>query len=76
MQLGADRDRGRALSRSRAVVLALSAALGALGALMPTDGATQQKTVTAQADAQERTRLLELQRTALAQMQQAVRPGA
>ena len=40
------------------------------------DGAAQQKPVAAPADAQERSRLLELQRTAGAQLQQARRDGA
>jgi len=61
---------------ARAVVLALSASLGALCAFMPTQGATQQKPVAAQADAQERVRLLKLQGEAVAQLQQAARNGA
>ena len=60
----------------RAVVLALSAALGAVGVFTPTHEATQQTAVTAPADAQDRTRLLELQRAAVAQLQQALRDGA
>jgi enediyne biosynthesis protein E4 len=60
----------------RAVVVALSAALGVLGAFTPTTGATRQTPVPVQGDAQERTRLLELQRTAVAQLQQAVREGS
>jgi enediyne biosynthesis protein E4 len=76
MHLSADHYPGRVLSKSRAVVLALSAALGALAAVMPTNGAPQEKAVTARAEAQEPTRLLELQRAAAAQLQQALRDGA
>jgi hypothetical protein len=76
MLLSADHYPGRVLSKSRAVVLALSAALGALAAVMPTSGAPQEKAVTARAEAQEPTRLLELQRAAAAQLQQALRDGA
>jgi hypothetical protein len=61
----------RARAAPRAVVLALSASLGAIGAFMPTTAAEQ-----ARADAQERTRLLELQRNAVTQLQQAARLGA
>ena len=61
----------RARSKPRAVVLALSASLGAIGAFMPTTAAQQART-----EAQERTRLLELQRDAVTQLQQAARPGA
>ena len=53
------------------MVLALSASLGAIGAFMPTTAAQQ-----ARAEAQERTRLLQLQRDAVTQLQQAARPGA
>ena len=53
------------------MVLALSASLGAIGAFMPTAAAQQART-----EAQERTRLLELQRDAVTQLQQAARPGA
>src|SRR6267142_53029 len=60
----------------RAVVLALSAALGAVGVFTPIHDATQQTAATAPADAQDRTRLLELQRAAVAQLQQARRDGA
>ena len=53
----------------RAMVLALSASLGAIGAfIMPTTAAQQ-----AAAEAQERTRLLQLQRDAVTQLQQAAR---
>ena len=48
----------------------LSALLGAIGAFVPTTAAQQ-----ARADAQERTRLLTLQRDAVTQLQQAARPG-
>ena len=61
----------RARSKPPAVVLALSASLGAIGAFMPTPAAQQ-----AAADAQERTRLLALQRDAVTQLQQAARAGA
>ena len=60
----------------RAVLFALVAALGALGVFVPAHGAGQQKPVTAQADAQERSRLLELQRAAVARLQEAARDGA
>ena len=52
--------RVRACSKSRAMVLALSASLGAIGALMPTTAAQQTRT-----EAQERAGLLELQRDAV-----------
>jgi hypothetical protein len=55
-------------------VLAVCAALGALAALAPMTGATQQTAVTAQADA--RSRLLELQRSAAAALEEARREGA
>ena len=61
----------RARSKPPAVVLALSASLGAIGAFMPTTAAQQART-----EAQERTRLLELQRGAVAQLQQAARLDA
>ena len=61
----------RARSKPPAVVLALSASLGAIGAFMPTPAAQQART-----EAQDRTRLLELQRDAVTQLQQAARPGA
>jgi enediyne biosynthesis protein E4 len=59
----------------RAVVAALFAALGVLGAFTPTTGATRQAPVAVRSDAQERPRLLELQRTAVARLQQAAREG-
>jgi hypothetical protein len=53
----------------RAIILALVASLGAIGAfIMPTTAAQQ-----AEADVQERTRLLQLHRTAVTQLQQAAR---
>src|SRR5947207_6670269 len=61
----------RARATSRAVVLALSASLGAISALMPTTAAQQARAAT-----QERTRLLKLQRDAGTQLHHAARPGA
>ena len=43
--------------RARAVVLAVSASLGAIGAFMPTTAARQTATPQTRVDAQERTRL-------------------
>ena len=57
----------------RAIVLVLVASLGALGAWLPAHGAAQQKPVTAPGDVQERRRLLDLQRAAASQLQQARR---
>src|SRR3954453_9451223 len=57
--------------RARVVVIALTASLGALAVFVQTPAAQQ-----ARADAQERARLLQLQRDAVAQAQQAARPGA
>jgi hypothetical protein len=54
--------------RARAIVCALSASLGVIGALMPTTAAQPAR------DAQERTRLLQAQRDAVSQLQQAARP--
>src|SRR5205809_679174 len=54
----------------RAVVVVLTASLGAIAVLMPT--AAQQ----ARTEAQERNRLLELQRDAVTRLRQAARPGA
>jgi hypothetical protein len=54
-----------------AVVLVLSASLGAIGAFTPTAAAPQART-----EAQDRTRLLELQRHAVTQLQLAARPRA
>jgi hypothetical protein len=56
--------------RARAIVCALSASLGVIGALMPTTAAQPAR------DAQERTRLLQAQRDAVSQLQQATRPDA
>ncbi|HET6960740.1 MAG TPA: CRTAC1 family protein [Vicinamibacterales bacterium] len=61
----------RARSKPPAVLLVLSASLGAMAAFMPTAAAQQARTET-----QDRTRLLELHRQAVAQLQQAARPGA
>ena len=58
-------------SKPRAVVLAVSALLGAIGAVAPIPAAQQ-----AGADQAERTRLLTLQRAAVNQLRQAARPGA
>src|SRR6185295_7088418 len=55
--------------RGRAIVLALSATLGAIAAFMPATAAQQVAT-------QERTRLLQTQRDAVSQLQQASRPDA
>ena len=60
----------RARGTPRAIVLALSASLGAIGVFMPATAARQ-----AGADAQERSRLLKLQGDAVTQVQQAARPG-
>jgi hypothetical protein len=60
----------------RTVLLVLFVSLGALGAWPPARGAAQQKPVATPADAQERGRLLDLQRAAEAQLQQARREGA
>ncbi len=61
----------RARSKPPAVLLVLSASLGAIAAFIPTAAAQQART-----EAQDRTRLLELQRQAVTQLQQAARPGA
>jgi enediyne biosynthesis protein E4 len=60
----------RVVQIPHAVVLALIVSLGAIGAFMPT--AAHQES----AGGQERSRLLELHRNAVAQLQQAARPGA
>ena len=60
---------------ARAVVLVLFAALGALVALTPASGAGPQTAAATRAEPQERTRLLGLQRAAVAQLQQAARDG-
>jgi hypothetical protein len=63
--------RGRLTPASRALVLALTAALGALVALMPAAAAQQART-----DARESARLLQLARDAAAALQQAARVDA
>ena len=73
--MAADRHPVRAFCKSRAIVAACATALG-ISALVPTHGATQQKAAAAQVDVQERARLLELQRKAVAQLQQSTRDGA
>ena len=60
----------------RAIVLAVSASLGAIAAFTPTTAARQAATQQTLVDAQERTRLLQVQRDALSQLQQAARPEA
>jgi enediyne biosynthesis protein E4 len=55
--------------RARAIVLVVSASVGAIGAFMPTTAAQQ-----APVDAQARTRLLQAQRDAQNQLQLAARP--
>ena len=57
--------------RGRAIVVTVSALLGAIAALVPTMAAQQGRV-----DAQERTRLLQIQRDALGHLQQAVRRDA
>ena len=74
-QVSANPRPARVFSRSRSVAIVLSMALGVC-ALLPTSGATQQTSGPVPAEAQERSRLLELQRTAVAQLQQATREGA
>src|SRR4030095_2309807 len=60
--------------RVRAIVRALSASVGAIGAFMPATAAEQ--ATAQQAATQERTRLLQAQRDAVSQLQQAARPDA
>lgn len=62
---------GRVRSKPPAVVLAVSATLGAIGAFIPITAAQP-----APPEAQERTRLRQLQRDAVVQLQQAALPGA
>jgi hypothetical protein len=57
--------------RARAIVFAMSASLAAIGVYIPTTAAQQ-----ARIDTQERTRLLQAQRDARGQLQQAARPDA
>ena len=71
-----DRHGDRALSGTRAVALALSATLGALGSFVPTHAAPRQQPAATAVDARERTRLLDLQRAAVGQLQEAAREGA
>ena len=61
----------RARSKPPAVLLVLSASLGAMAAFIPTAAAQQART-----EAQDRTRLLDLQRQTVTQLQQAARAGA
>jgi hypothetical protein len=61
----------RARSKPPAVLLVLSASLGAMAAFIPTAAAQQART-----EAQDRTRLLDLQRQTVTQLQQAARSGA
>jgi enediyne biosynthesis protein E4 len=75
MSSSADCHRLRATPASRVFVVVFLVALGAAAALVPTYGA-QQKPSTQPADAKERARLLELQRAAVGQLQQAAREGA
>jgi enediyne biosynthesis protein E4 len=76
MHPNTDRYRVCALSGPRAIALASTAVLGALGAFMQITGATSQAPAAAQVDTQERTQLLELQRAALNRLQQAERDAA
>src|SRR6476660_877207 len=76
MHSSADGHRVRARPTSRVLVVVFLVAIGAAAALAPARGAAQQKPPTQPADAKERTRLLELQRAAVGQLQQAVREAA
>ena len=76
MHLSTDCHRVRARPASRVFVVVLLVATGAVAALVPSHGAAQQKPSIQPADVKERTRLLELQRAAVGQLQQAVREGA
>jgi hypothetical protein len=76
MHSSADGHRVRARPTSRVLLVVFLVAIGAAAALAPARGAAQQKPPTQPADAKERTRLLELQRAAVGQLQQAVREGA
>jgi enediyne biosynthesis protein E4 len=76
MHSSADCRRVRARPASRVFVIVFLVAVGAAAALVPAHGAAQQKPSIQQADVKERTRLLELQRAAVGQLQQAVREGA
>lgn len=66
----------RALSATRAFAFALWAMLGALGFFIPTNAAPRQQPAVTTAQAQEKTRLLDLQRAAVRQLQEASREGA
>ena len=76
MPSSVDRHGDRALSGTRAVALAVSATLGALGFFIPTNAAPRQQPAASGADAHEQTRLLDLQRAALGQLREAAREGA
>ena len=60
----------------RAIVLAVSASLGAIAAFTPTTAARQAATPQTLVDTPERTRLLQAQRDAVSQLQQAAQPAA
>ena len=66
----------RAVSGTRAVALAVSATLGAIGFFIPAHAAPQQRPALTAAEAQEKTRVLDLQRAAVGQLQEAAREGA
>jgi enediyne biosynthesis protein E4 len=76
MDSSADCHRVHARPASRVFVIVFLVAVGAAAALVPAHGAAQQKPAIQPADVKERTRLLELQRAAVGQLQQAVREGA
>ena len=61
---------------SRAVALTVTAALGAFVAFVPASGASRQVPAAVRSEAPERTRLLALQRAAVARLQQAARDTA
>ncbi len=65
----------RTCAAPRAVVVAVTALL-AVVALVPVTGTVRHTSATTQADAKERARLLDLQRSAVTQLQQAIREGA
>jgi enediyne biosynthesis protein E4 len=62
--------------RARTIVFAMSASLGAVGAFMPTARPVSAAAQQTRVDTQERTRLLQAQRDARTQLQQAARPDA
>src|SRR6185503_14249825 len=76
MHSSADCHSVRARPAPRVLVVVFLVAVGGAAALVPALGAAQQKPLVQQADVKERTRLLELQRAAVGQLQQAVREGA